>query len=230
MASRTLRRALSALVALVGGFAIGLFILGYSPLLAAACPSCFGFERAAGERAVHIEPNAGVDPALMIARYEEALVRVERFFGPLAHHPVVLVCVTPTCNRVMGDHGHRAMTYGHHVFYLGPHGHETAIVAHELAHVALHQRIGLRATKRLPAWVDEGLATMVSEDPRYDLDPETCTPPHEALPMTSPQWRREAAEAKVSLYGLAGCAVARWFDAHPDATVDDLVAAFMPSE
>ena len=51
---------------------------------------------------------------------------------------------------------------------LSPRGLNAVITSHELTHIELHHRIGsFRSWRTIPAWFDEGLAVLVSEDPRY---------------------------------------------------------------
>jgi hypothetical protein len=78
---------------------------------------------------------------------------------------------------------------------LSPRGIDAVIAAHELAHVELHERLGSHAG-HVPQWFDEGLAVLVSDDPRY-LRPETAVDrclvaSDEALPATLPEWLRAA--------------------------------------
>ena len=214
------RLAVSAL-ALALGFGLGLMLLGLSPVLAGVCPGCFGFKKVAPQ--VYSELRGPTTSKEMLRRLALAEERVEAVFGP-QDRPRVLICYTQTCNKVMGGMTARAMTYGSHLFYLTPRGHDTEILIHELTHVALHRRIGLRAQRRFPAWVDEGIATYVSRDPRFDLNPETCDPGHGELPLKAQDWRHSAAARDASAYAQAGCRVAQWAKSHPVSGLDGLIA------
>lgn len=222
---RIWHRVVLSVLALCIGFGVGLVALGLTPVLAGLCPGCFGFSKVAD--GIYIEPNAGADGSEILRRYGVATNRVEAAFGPIATHPRVLVCFTETCNAVMGGHKTLALTYGDKLFYLGPYGHSTAIMAHELSHTVLHARLGLRGQSGFPAWVDEGIATYVSRDPRFDLDPITCEDTRVDLPAKAKDWRRIAGreEGKFSdrYYGAAGCNVAKWMKAHPISGLDGLI-------
>lgn len=224
---RLWRRVVLSFLALVFGFVVGLVALGLTPVLAALCPGCFGFTKIAD--GIYIEPNAGADGSEILRRYTVATQRVERAFGPIEKHPRVLVCFTETCNAVMGGHQTLALTYGDKLFYLGPYGHNTAIIAHELSHVVLHARLGMRGQKHFPAWVDEGIATYVSQDARFDLDPSSCEAIQEDLPTSAKDWRRtagrEAGKYSDLYYGAAGCKVANWLKAHPVSGLEGLIEA-----
>jgi len=228
--ARIWRRVLLSILALVTGFGIGLAVLGMTPVLAGLCPNCFGFSKVGDH--IYIEPNAGADGSDILRRYEIATDRVEAAFGPIAAHPRVLVCFTQTCNALMGGHQPLALTYGDKLFYLGPYGHDTAIIAHELAHVVLHAQLGVRGQYSFPAWVDEGIATYVSGDARFDLDPATCDDAQVDLPVADHDWRRvagyEAGKDSDLYYETAGCKVAKWLKAHPVSGLDGLIKAHQP--
>jgi hypothetical protein len=224
---RILRRVVLSVLALVMGFGIGLAVFGLTPVLAGLCPSCFGFSKVADN--IYIEPGAGADGREILRRYEIATTRVEAAFGPISTHPRVLVCFTDTCNAVMGGHQAFGLTYGDKLFYLGPHGHDTIIIAHELAHVVVHAQIGWRGQHSFPAWVDEGIATYVSRDTRFDLDPASCDDAQVDLPVAAKNWRHsaglEAGKYSGLYYGSAGCRVAKWLEAHPVSGLDGLIKA-----
>ncbi|GAA3871555.1 hypothetical protein [Celeribacter arenosi] len=228
MGRTVVKRAAVIVAALCTGFSLGLVALGYTPLLAAICPPCFGFEKAAEGLYVETRDEGFGDE--MARRYARATQRVEAAMGPIATRPIVLVCLTETCNEVMGGNKTRAMTYGSRIFYLGPHGHDTDIIAHELTHVVIHQRIGLRALNRFPAWVNEGIATYVSQDARFDLDPATCLPSAQSMPENADAWRSSAGASDGSLYADSGCLVARWLSERPAVGIMDLIAVHAAPE
>ncbi|SFI62706.1 hypothetical protein [Celeribacter neptunius] len=225
MARRWGHRIGVSLIALFAGFGLGLLALGYSPVLAGACPGCFGFKQIAPN--VYSELTGPSTSEDMLRRLVRAEARVAMAFGP-QERPKILICYTETCNGVMGGKDVRAMTYGQHLFYLTPRGHDTEIIAHELAHVAFHRQIGLKALRGFPAWIDEGIATYVSRDPRFDLDPKSCDPGSGDLPFAAADWRHSEGARNASSYAYAGCRVARWVKAHPISGFDDLVAAHLP--
>ncbi len=87
------------------------------------------------------------------------------------------------------------------------------ILLHEFSHVELHARVGLwgMLTGAIPAWFDEGLAVLVSQDQRY-LDAENealgCDEVRaDSLPVSSRDWRRQAGRHAQRLYHDAACAV-----------------------
>ena len=224
MPSQLFKRLLLSLVALVCGFGGGLVALGYSAFLAGLCPTCAGFHEIAPR--TYVEVRDPKRASTLLQRLEIAQARVEGHFGSF-ERPVMLFCYTPTCNKLLGDLRSRAMAYGAHLIYFGPDGQQTEILAHELAHIALHQDIGLRQLGRFPAWVDEGIATYVSRDPRFDLNAATCDPGQGALPDTARAWRRSSGASDARYYAQAGCRVAQWVARHPISGFDALVAAHL---
>lgn len=210
---------LSAVGVLTGA---GWWLSGNPVLVAMFCPSCFGFERLSDR--VFIEPGITV---MERRRLESDLAaagrRVGDMYGTLQARPVVLVCYSKACDRRIGGKGARAATYGWHVIRVSPRGSNTVILAHELAHAEFHYRVGWIAmlTSAYPAWFDEGLAVLVSRDPRSlrlsRLQAPRCRvvmAPEEVarLPRTPWDWSSEMWRTR-DLYEKAACAVARWYQA-----------------
>ncbi len=170
------------------------------------CPSCYGLERVA--EGIYAEPGAP-DLAPMIA---EARARVSAYYGAFDHQPVLIICQTDACHARIGSGGARAVTYGTRFIYVSPRGVLPEILAHEFSHVELHARVGLWGMLRgaIPAWFDEGMAVLVSQDQRY-LNPENKAVDCEgvradSLPVSSRDWRRQAGQNAPTLYHDAGCA------------------------
>jgi hypothetical protein len=93
---------------------------------------------------------------------------------------------------------------------LSPRGLDVAILAHEMSHVELHQRLG---GIRVPQWFDEGLAVLVGDDRRYIAprgSADRClVRPDGPLPVSLDEWLT-AAGANANEYAQAACAVSRW--------------------
>jgi hypothetical protein len=228
MAAPLLSRSKRCLVALAVAALVCLGLLRSArPALAAICPACFGF--APVRAGLYLERGTSVEErARIMGAIDEAGERVRRFYGARTESPRILVCVTPACYRRAGGGGERGKALGAQAVLLSPRGAETVIAAHELAHAELHGRVGAWALLRdgVPAWFDEGLAVVVSEDPRY-LKPEgpagdgCLVEPIGALPETGRVWSQAAGEGG-SIYAMAACRVVRWVRAHggPAAVVD----------
>lgn len=88
-----------------------------------------------------------------------------------------------------------------------------AILAHEMSHLVLAGRVSpLRLwSGEVPAWLNEGVAVLASDDPRFDLTPDVCARLAEVdLPVTMPDWSREAATRERPLYQAAACRARDW--------------------
>lgn len=149
----------------------------------------------------------------------EGTKRVERFYGELTAAPVVLACATDACAQRLGSGSSRGAAYLTVALRLAPLGLNPVIIAHERSHIELHRRLGLWKfiTGAVPSWFDEGVAVVVSGDPRYlrpAADGDRClVVPRTPLPQTLAAWLRMAGQQH-DLYAQAACRVVRWMQAH----------------
>ncbi len=218
---RWLRRIGIAAVALVTlGVASVPFVV---PALAAyTCPSCYGLERVTP--ALYAEAAM---PAPERAKLQETIAaaesRVAAFYGSFGERPTLLACMTEACDRRLGGRGARATAY---TTFLGtfiraaPRGLNETILSHEFSHAELHRRIGVwkLLVEAVPAWFDEGVAVIVSNDGRYLKQGATaaqrCTAePDSAMPESPFKWSAAAGKTP-GLYAKAACAVLIWMDAN----------------
>jgi hypothetical protein len=206
------------LAALTGFIALlaAAFIFVYPAAATAACPQCFGFVRVSEGLFVQGGTPSEIQQQIQDV-VERARQRVEAFYGRQIGTPSVLVCETNGCYRRMRGGSSRGMALSTFALVLSPRGTNVTIAAHELSHIELHSRVGaLRAYEgAIPAWFDEGLAVVVSNDARYlapegqlDRCKETSDEP---LPLTQREWLRRGND---HLYTIAGCRVSRWLAAH----------------
>ncbi|WP_127936677.1 hypothetical protein [Nonomuraea polychroma] len=181
--------------------------IAFPSVVATTCPGCYGLER--------LRPGLYVEPGLpqaqrrrVIQVIEQADKRVRDFFAGRRSSPDVLVCLTDDCYRRIGGGRERGIAVLNRAVMLSPRGVDPVIASHELTHVELHARLG---DGQVPQWFDEGLAVLVSNDPRY-LAPtgDRCLlDSREPLPATLADWLR-AASADPQLYAKAACQVSRW--------------------
>ncbi|TQM14940.1 hypothetical protein [Pseudonocardia kunmingensis] len=150
---------------------------------------------------------------------------VAEFFGGLRSDPAFLACLTDACYTRIGGGGERGIAVLNRTVMLSPRGIDPVIAAHELTHVELHARLG---TASVPQWFDEGLAVLVSDDPRYLLPEgpgDRCrVAPAGPLPESLDAWLR-AAGSDPQVYAQAGCAVSRLLAAHDVHALVALLAA-----
>ncbi|MEU8195686.1 hypothetical protein AB0C10_18070 [Microbispora amethystogenes] len=208
--------------------------VAYPSLAATTCPGCYGLERLA--EGVYAEP--GLPPhrkRQVISAVEEAERRVRDFYGGRRASPRILACLSDRCYRRIGGGGERGVAVLNRAVMLSPSGVDPVIASHEMSHVELHVRLDSGA--QVPQWFNEGLAVLVSGDPRYlapDPAPGTLaertpgTAPGTAagapadrclastdgpLPATLDAWLR-AAGADRNTYARAACRVSRWVTAN----------------
>lgn len=209
----------------------------YPALAAAACPGCYGLERIAPGLLVESDMPAGVQERLKVdVSNSEAVVRA--YFGGFGGHPLIIACASEECDRRLGGRGARAMAYSTPfgtVIRLSPRGLNALIITHEFSHVEVHRRVGVWKimTSAVPAWFDEGIAVIVSNDDRY-LKPNASGPDRcirdsgLPLPDSAFQWAPLSGKDPL-LYADAACRVLHWMDVHGGktgliATLDALAA------
>ena len=133
-------------------------------------PSWFGFSE--------ISEGVYVDDQMSPAQRQEFLKtlslskeRVSAFFGSIEASSKVFACSTEECFVSHGGVTAKGKAYGDSMLLLSPRGLDAVIASHELTHIELHGRVGaFRSWRAIPSWFDEGLAVLVSEDPRYTED------------------------------------------------------------
>ncbi|MFD0490124.1 hypothetical protein ACFQ0O_27270 [Saccharopolyspora spinosporotrichia] len=132
----------------------------------------------------------------MVSAVEEANRRVDRFYGGRVSSPRIVACLTDGCYRRIGGGGERGVAVLNSAVMLSPRGVDPVIASHEMSHVELHTRLHSSGA-RVPQWFDEGLAVLVSGDPRHlapATAPDRClVPAAEPLPETLDGWLKAAA-------------------------------------
>ncbi|MCU0911553.1 MAG: hypothetical protein MUE98_09490 [Rhodobacteraceae bacterium] len=213
-------------------YALAIVLFVERPLAAYLCPTCAGLTEVAP--GIYLDDPAATRRTLMML--EAAERRVARVFGKGDSRPVVLVCRTAECEARVGGLWQAPHTlgvaYGWSFVRLSPRGFSEDVLAHELTHIEIHRRIGLIAiaTGRLPAWWNEGMATIVASG-----RPTSCPRAPGALPGTPLEWRRTTGVLPGRLYLLAACRTRDWLDRNGGmqgalAMLDDLGdgASFRP--
>lgn len=186
------------------------------PLAAVLCPGCFGLQPL--QPGVYVEAAMpAADRIQFLRSLAAAEAQVLQFYGAEEHVPRVLVCVTPGCYARIGGAGARVGSMGGFALLVGPEGTQQVLMAHELSHVELHGRVGLvkMLIGDIPAWFDEGVAVLASDDPAY-LAPanprykDRCrASPEGDLPDDPVKWREQLG-VDPALYAKAACRVDLW--------------------
>ncbi len=129
-----------------------------------------GFRPYPSDPRIRLEEGASAHAARVHALLDAAVARVERVHGlPFRAPPNIHVCATVTCfTRLVKTPGLTAAVVADNRLVLSPRlfGVEAdrlpGILAHELSHVHLGQRLG-HYSPWIPVWFHEGLATAVAE-------------------------------------------------------------------
>lgn len=130
-------------------------------------PTWFGF--------VEISEGVFVDESMpssqrasLLGTLQAAKGRVSAFFGRLKGKPNIFACSTEECFVSNGGITARGNAFGSSMVLLSPRGLDGVTLSHELTHVELSSRVGdFQTWRAIPPWFDEGLAVLVSQDPRY---------------------------------------------------------------
>ena len=197
--------------------ALVMLVVTQPAIAAFGCPKCFGFERVAGH--IYVDPHMGGETRAMLLRADaDATRRLTPLFGSTSTDPVILACSDEDCQHRIAGGGARGMSYASYGLRLSPRGLDPATVAHERTLIELQHRIGLVGFMRgdIPEWFLEGVAVIVSDNPR-DLLPETTmgsrcrAKPTGALPSGAAEWRHMGATDN-RIYARAACRVLRWMN------------------
>jgi hypothetical protein len=224
---RWLWRTLAAAGAVVIAAGAGL-LLAYPVAAAAACPGCYGLREAG--------PGVYVDGAAtpeqrrgMVDMVAAARQRVRDFLGETRSNPRILVCLSTDCYDHIGGGGEKGQALRDRALALSPAGADVVIASHELAHAELFRRLGSRFDE-VPRWFHEGIAVVISDDPRY----LTARPAGERCPVDyagALAAIRAGTTPSVDFYRDSACVVDRWVAAHGGAgAVHDLVRRLRAGE
>jgi hypothetical protein len=209
-----MRRLRAILLVLLGCLTAlgGLVVFAVPALAAYVCPFCYDFERTTN--GIYLE--AGHEGHAIMDAYHDARKRVEEGFnGAALPQTTILACYSEKCDLRIGLNGPRGRAYGSRFIVLASTADKT-ILAHELAHILIHDEVGALGLMRgdLPAWRDEGIAVLVSGDERYfnfeATSPACLVEPDGPLPVSPGQWGRAVGpDTHLSVYAQAACAVFR---------------------
>ncbi|WP_433517802.1 hypothetical protein ACQP2T_21015 [Nonomuraea sp. CA-143628] len=208
-------RALAALAVLLVATVAGV-VVAYPSLAATTCPGCYGLTEL--RPGVYIERDLSPQQRSQVSQTVGAATkRVETFYGGRKSSPSLLICATEECYQHIGGHKERGIAVLNRSVMLSPRGLDAVIASHEMSHVELHTR--LTSGAEVPQWFDEGLAVVVSDDPRY-LAPRTTGDrclvlPTAPLPVSLDEWLSTASK-DTNTYAKAACQVDRWLRANGD--------------
>ncbi len=89
-------------------------------------------------------------------------------FGEINSSPDIFACSSNACYQRLGGTTSRAKAFGGSKILLSPRGITAPLIAHEWSHAELYDRLGgYPELKKVPAWFNEGLAVVVSDEPTH---------------------------------------------------------------
>ncbi|MBV1873940.1 MAG: hypothetical protein KUG80_04120 [Gammaproteobacteria bacterium] len=101
--------------------------------------------------------------------YEDALLFVHENVGVLNTKPMVIFCTAEICSKAFGMGRRSAMQLPMGIV-IGPRAWKEYYVSHELIHQLQQQKFGVLYVFQKPKWYLEGMAYLLSDDPRLDLN------------------------------------------------------------
>ncbi|MEU8613805.1 hypothetical protein AB0C29_38055 [Actinoplanes sp. NPDC048791] len=222
------KRLVVAALAAVLVAAVAALVVLYPIAVAAACPGCYGLRQAAPD--VYVDDGATPEQRRQVVdMIAAARQRVSDYLGAMRSSPRVLVCLSAECYEHIGGGGEKGQALRDRALALSPGGADVVIASHELTHAELYRRLDSRYDQ-VPRWFHEGIAVLVSDDPRY----LTAKPPGERCPIDYAQALaavRAGAAPSTDFYRDSACVVDRWAAAHGGAdAVLDLVRRLRAGE
>lgn len=173
-----------------------------------------GFQPLAGDARVWYEESGEAYAREVSGLLDDAMEQVESVHGlPFLRPPRVLACIsTPCFKRIIATPGYTAVTLPgdvlalSHKLELEENHRLQGILAHELSHLHLGQRLG-HYSPSLPVWFHEGLASLAAEGggAEYSSDQEVCDAwdagRHvDFSRLDSPEKRHQAADFKITIH------------------------------
>jgi len=101
--------------------------------------------------------------------YEGSLAKIEARLGKFKSRPRVVFCSTADCFAKFGFDKAAGNSIGGFGVVIAPRGWTPYYIEHELIHQWQSSTFGSIAVWRAPAWVIEGMAYALSDDPRTKL-------------------------------------------------------------
>lgn len=194
----------------------GIITLTLRPAAAAACPQCFGLQKAADG----IYLQSGMDAAQRqraLAAVDAARLEAAQFYDGLQHSPRVLVCADDACyHRLGGAPGTAVGSLASLSLEVAPRGLDPVYIAAGLSRAEVQGRVGFWkfSLGAVPMWFDEGVAVVVADDPAYILPPgrgDRCKAgSFPDMPATPSDWQQELQQEGDVLYAQSACKTAMW--------------------
>lgn len=124
---------------------------------------------------IYVNKSNAVPGDDIAALINEAIARDTDFFGSLVcrDHTVIIICDDEKLlAKLGGDHDTQAVLFPVKKSYVSVSNEylNVDVLAHELTHAELRERLSVKALRRIPTWFDEGIA--LQNDYREQYSPE----------------------------------------------------------
>ncbi len=165
-----------------------------------------------------VEPGSSeADRARFSGLHEQARARIVQTFGASRSRPMVAFLEDTQAFWPLRINEHGSAATLANCVVIGPKGQSVDVVAHELMHRELSERVGLwRELTTIPTWFHEGVAMQVDHRPRYLLQPgqvyETGLDGAVDSLRSVRQFNRGDDEEITQHYRFAKAEVARWLE------------------
>ncbi|HEX6928981.1 MAG TPA: hypothetical protein VF267_07005 [Gammaproteobacteria bacterium] len=184
---------------------------GFPGTLACAAIDVLPFRQLGG--GMYVPEGGQEDAAALAALRAAARSRIETAFGaPRANPAIVFIQEEARFSLgAMGDTASSYFTPARSCIVVGAKGRSVDVLAHELMHAELAERVGFFARmKRIPVWFDEGLAMQVDHRRVYSVDLDDATDTTVREYVTYQQFFDHDDGQLVQNYRAAKAEVARW--------------------
>lgn len=101
--------------------------------------------------------------------YDEAYAFVHSSVGFIEQKPRVIFCASQACFQSFGFDKAAANTVGISGIVVSPRGWKDYYLRHEMIYHLQAERLGVFGQWRSPAWLTEGMAVVLGQDPRPEL-------------------------------------------------------------
>ncbi len=197
--------------------------------------SFLGMENIASN--IYVDPK--MDEAQQKALLEEtvqAKKQVAAIWGSVSSSPAIYACSTEACFRSLGG-GARAHQVANHIV-LSPRALTKELISHEWSHAELYERVGgFFNSREIPSWFDEGVAVIVSHEPRHDerawkkIEEQAIHYPDINELISSHDWSGATKKYQqdingselVVTYATAGHIVQQWYEQAGEKGLIDLI-------
>jgi hypothetical protein len=162
-----------------------------------------------------VEPGSSQqEQAQVAALLSGARARIEKTYGTPRAQPTIVFFQDSQkfWPLKLNSHGSTNFLGSRACVMVGPKGRNIDVIAHELMHAELFDRVGAwRKFTQIPAWFDEGIAMQVDFRSRYELPPgELANTTYVRRLESTNQFFNQSGQQLVKNYASAKAEVAVW--------------------